>query len=121
MEVGEFRTVGRRLDDEPKQPEPDTATRFLLNTLANIAAWRASEASRTPAEGAAGEVAVRLTPRELEHVMRLLANDASPQSADILKSVSNDAEERLGDVSTGEWLPHKASDVLSEPHSWRPS
>ncbi|MFF4557127.1 hypothetical protein [Streptomyces sp. NPDC001422] len=120
MDIGDFKTAGRSRPAAPL-PEPDTATKFLANTLANIAAWRASEAAQAAAADAAEEVALRLTPTELEHVMRLLAQDAGPRSMALLQSVSNDEEERLGDVSTGEWVSHKASDVRSEPHSWRPS
>ncbi|WP_190129151.1 hypothetical protein [Streptomyces mashuensis] len=117
MELGEYKTVGDRPLVRPI-PEPDSAARFLANTLANIAAWRASEGTAKPAEDASDEVAVRLTPREFELVVRLLADDASPTGMHLLNALANDTEERLGDVSTGEWLPLKPSDVLSEPHSW---
>ncbi|MEU1353923.1 hypothetical protein ABZ410_08455 [Streptomyces cinnamoneus] len=120
MELGDCKTVGARSLVRPI-PEPDTATKFLANTLANIAAWRAAEGASNPSEGASDEVAARFTPRELELVVRLLAEDASPTAMRLLGALANDEEERLGDVSTGEWLPLKASDVLSEPHSWRRS
>ncbi|MEV5875791.1 hypothetical protein AB0L75_16450 [Streptomyces sp. NPDC052101] len=121
MELGEYKTAGDRTRPARPIPKPDTATRFLANTLANIAAWRGAEAARRPAEEAAEEVAVRFTPRELELVLRCLADDAGPQTMALLQSLSNSEEERLGDVSTGEWVSRSASDVLSEPHSWRPS
>ncbi|MCF3101008.1 hypothetical protein IPZ58_05385 [Streptomyces roseoverticillatus] len=116
MELGEYKTVGDRSPVRPV-PETDSATKFLANTLANIAAWRAAEGASKPSEGASGEVAVRYTPKELELVLRLLAEDASPAAMRLLDALSNDSEERLGDVSTGEWLPLAASDVISEPHS----
>jgi hypothetical protein len=116
MELGEFKTVGRGRSRTERQ-EPDTATKFLANTLANIAAWRAQTAAQAPISGAAEEVAVRFTSRELELVVRLLAADAGPEALRLLESLSSDEEERVGDVSTGEWVPHQASDVLSEQHS----
>ncbi|MBH1936892.1 hypothetical protein I5Q34_21915 [Streptomyces sp. AV19] len=116
MELGECKTVGNRAPVRPI-PEPDTAAKFLANTLANIASWRAAEGAREPSAGASEEVAARFTPKEFELVARLLADDASPTAMRLLDALANDAEERLGDVSTGEWLPLKSSDVLSEPHS----
>lgn len=116
MELGEYKTVGDRPLARPL-PEPDTATKFLANTLANVAAWRAAEGASKPSEGVSEEVAVRFTPAELELVLRHLAEDPSPAAMRLLDALANDAHERLGDVSTGEWLPLKASDVLSEPHS----
>ncbi|MCM1967755.1 hypothetical protein [Streptomyces sp. G1] len=117
MEIGEFKTAGGRQVARPI-PQPDTATKFLANTLANIAAWHAAEAAESPGDEAEREVATRLTPREFEHVVRLLAEDGSPASMALLQSLSNAEEERLGDVSTGEWVSYEPSDVLSEPHSW---
>ncbi|MFD5050388.1 hypothetical protein [Streptomyces tendae] len=119
MDLGEFKAIGRQKPAVRPIPEPDAATRFLANTLANIAAWRAADGARkSEAEGAADEVAVRFTPRELEHVVRVLADDASPSSMALLHALTSDDDERLGDVSTGEWMPLDPSDVLSEQHSW---
>ncbi|QUI30718.1 hypothetical protein H9W91_07480 [Streptomyces alfalfae] len=123
MDLGEYRTVGQSRRVRPI-PEPDTASKFLANTLANIASWRASEAAVQPGEETAPEVAARFTPREFEHVVRLLAGDGGAASMALLQSLSNAEEERIGDVSAGEWVsapPIEASDVLSEPHSSRPS
>ncbi|MVO87467.1 hypothetical protein GPA10_22550 [Streptomyces sp. p1417] len=123
MELGEHRTVGQSRRNARPIPEADAATKFLANTLANIAAWRAAEAAVEQTAEAAAEVAARFTPREFEHVVRLLAEDGSTSSMALLHSLSNAEEERIGDVSAGEWVPAPptaASDVLSEPHSSRP-
>ncbi|MFI8942456.1 hypothetical protein [Streptomyces syringium] len=119
MELGEYKTAGDRELVRPI-PEPDTATKFLANTLANIASWRAAEGAAKPADEGAEEIATRFTPREFELVVRLLAEDASPTAMHLLSSLGNPEEERLGDVSTGEWTPLQAHDVPSEPHSSHP-
>ncbi|WP_158754243.1 hypothetical protein [Streptomyces sp. NRRL F-2580] len=120
MELGEPMTIGGRSLPQPACEERSAADVFLLNTLANIAAWRGAEGASKVEEGAQDEVAVRLTPQEFEHVMRLLAGDGSGLSRGILEAVTDPEQERLGDVSAGEWvsLPLPTShDVLSEPHS----
>ncbi|GGX63037.1 hypothetical protein [Streptomyces hiroshimensis] len=107
MELGEYRRVGDRPPPTPIE-RPDNATRFLANTLANVAAWRAAEAAQTPCEGAASELAARFTPQEFEHVVRLLADDGTPASMALLQALSNEDEERIGDVSAGEWVSRPA-------------
>ncbi|MCY0943474.1 hypothetical protein [Streptomyces antarcticus] len=120
MELGEPMAIGGRAVPQPTCEERSAADMFLLNTLANIAAWRATEGASKAEEDAQDEVAVRLTPQEFEHVMRLLAGDGSGLSRSILEAVTDPEQERLGDVSAGEWVsqplltPH---DVQSEPHS----